>query len=91
MRWDVLAHVYWLLPKSAAELRYVCYGSMVQGPKRVFVERLDPVAQANFNAVGQKVILPKQILLLDASKELRIVSLSNRHAAPFLGVQQNRL
>lgn len=52
---------------------------IIQSPKSVFVESFDAFLQANFNAIGQKVVLPQQVLLLDFSEEFRIVCFANGH------------
>ncbi len=60
--------VDWLIAKPAAELSDVCHSRMVQAPKRIFIERLNALNQADLDAIGKEIILSKQILLLHASK-----------------------
>jgi hypothetical protein len=67
----------WFFAITAPELRYVRDGSIVQRPKRVLVECLNSFPEADFNAIGQQVVLPQEIVLLDLCEELGIVFFSN--------------
>jgi hypothetical protein len=53
MWWLMIAHVYGLLSIPAAELGDIRNGGVVQSPKGVLIERLDPIFQTNLNAVRQ--------------------------------------
>jgi hypothetical protein len=76
VRRDVIAHVNWVMPKPATVLCDVGYSRGVKGPERIFIESLDPFGQADFDAVGEQVVLPKQVLLLDALKKRRVIRFS---------------
>jgi hypothetical protein len=53
------------------------FATAVQRPKRVLVECLNSFPEADFNAIGQQVVLPQEIVLLDLCEELGIVFFSN--------------
>ena len=73
MRRNMSPYVYWLLAISSAELRNVSYRCMIEGPQCILIESLNPFLQSDLYTVCQKIILAKQILLLDASKKGRII------------------
>jgi len=52
---------------------------MVQGPQRVFVERLNSFFEADFDAVRQQIILAQQVPFLDFGVKVGIVFFSDRH------------
>src|SRR5688500_8822531 len=79
VRRDIVSDVYRLSSKPPAELRYVRYGCGVQRPQHVLVERLDPLRENDLNAVGQGVVLPEEVLLLDSSEKDWVVSFPDRH------------
>ncbi len=72
----VISHVNRFFAVTAPKLRNVRDRSIVEGPKRVFVECLNAFFQPNFDAIGQQVILAKEVLFLDSSKKSGIVFLS---------------
>ena len=63
----VISHVNRFFSVTATKLRNVGNRNMVEGPKRVFIECLNAFFQPNFDAIGQQVILAKEILFLDSS------------------------
>ena len=70
---DMVADINRFLPVPATKLSDVGNGSIVEGPKRVFVERLDALFDTDFDAIGEKVVLAQKILLLNLGVQLRIV------------------
>lgn len=64
---------------SASKLGNVRNRNIVQCPKRVFIERFDAFLEANFNTVGQQVVLPQEVLLLNLRVERGIVFFSDGH------------
>ena len=54
----MLSYVYRSPPISPAKLGNVCNGCGIQTPKRVLIERLDSLRQANFDAIEQQIRLP---------------------------------
>ncbi len=64
---------------AATELGYAGHCHIVQTPERVFVKRLDAFCQAYFNAVGQQVILPQEILFLDSRIKHRVIFFADGH------------
>jgi hypothetical protein len=64
----VVADINRFFPIPTAKLRDVCNRDVIKSPKRILIERFDTLLQPYFNAVSEKVILPKQVLLLNLSK-----------------------
>ena len=64
---------------APAKLSYVRYRRIVQRPERVLVEGFDALFKSNFNTVRQKIILPKQVVLLDFRVKRWIVFFSDGH------------
>jgi len=79
VRRDMVADVYWFFSVSATKLSDVRDGSIVEGPKRVFIECFDALFDADFNAIGEKIVLAQKILLLNLGVQLRIVLFSYGH------------
>ena len=73
MRRDMICNVDRFFPEPSAELRYICHRDVVQLPKRVLVECFYALHNAYLNAIGQEVVLPEKILLLNTGKKLRII------------------
>lgn len=90
VRRDMTPHINRLSAESSAESRDIGDCGCVERPQGVFVECLDPFVQANFDAVGQQVILPQEVLLLHASKHRGIVVLSYGHW-PYCAVPASRM
>src|SRR5690348_56122 len=65
----VISHINRFFAITAPKLRNVRNRSIIEGPKCVFVECLNPFFQSNFDAIGQQVILAKEVLFLDSSKK----------------------
>jgi hypothetical protein len=79
MRRNVSANIDGLLPKPPAKLGDVGHCRVIELPQSIFVEGLDALAKPDFDAVRQKIILTQQVLLLNASKQLRVVTFPHRH------------
>lgn len=47
----MISHVNGFLAITPPELRDICDSHVIQGPERIFVERLDALFQTNLNAV----------------------------------------
>src|SRR5215469_4910252 len=77
--WNVVSHVNRFLAIPPSKLGNICHRNVVQCPQRILVEGFDSLFEANFDAIGQQIILAQKILLLNLSKELRVVFFSNRH------------
>ncbi len=75
----MISHIYWVFPETTSELGNVCHRSVVQCPKRIFIKRFDALFQPYLNAIGQQVVLPEEILLLDFRVERGIVFFSDGH------------
>lgn len=80
VRGNVLSDVNRLFPEPPTKLGNICDGSMIKGPKRIFVESFDPFSQSNLYTIRKQVVLTKQVLLLNSSKELWIISFPDRHS-----------
>jgi hypothetical protein len=76
---DVIADINGFFAEPATKLCDVGYGRVIKGPERVLVERLNALFQADFNAVGEEIVLTQKILLLDFGVQRRIVLFSYRH------------
>ncbi|MER0236560.1 hypothetical protein [Fulvimarina sp. MAC8] len=57
---------------------------VIECPERIFVESLDPLFQADFDTIGEKIVLPKEVLLLNPVKKRRIVFSPDRHRSYLL-------
>jgi len=49
--------------------------TVVERPKRIFVERGVPLLQADFDTVSQQVVLPEKVSFLDKIVQCAIVTL----------------
>jgi len=69
-----------LFAKAAAELRNIGDGHVVQRSDRVLIERKRPLLESELNAIGQKIILPKEILFLNVLEQIRVFFFQNNHS-----------
>src|ERR1039458_8334983 len=53
VRREVIPDIDWLFAVAPSKLGNIRDSRVIQGPKRVFIEKLDALLQANFNAVRQ--------------------------------------
>jgi hypothetical protein len=65
--------------KSAAKLRDMGDRYVVQRPDHVLVEGGVILLKANFDAIGQKIILAYQVLFLHAVIEILVLLLQYKH------------
>lgn len=79
MRRNVIANVDWLLTIAAPKLSDVRYRSIVQSPKSVLIEGFYAFDQTDLHTIGQQIILPQQILLLDGLIQLRMFFFADGH------------
>src|ERR1035438_9562083 len=75
----VIADVYWLFAKASPKLGNIGHRHAIQRPQCILVECLNALTKAYFDAIRKQVILPKQILLLHTSEQLRVFGLSDGH------------
>lgn len=54
---EVIPHIDRLLAVTSSKLRNISDSRVIQGPQRIFVEKLDSLRQANLDAIRQQVIL----------------------------------
>jgi hypothetical protein len=80
VRWEMTANINWLFTKSAAELRNIRDGNVVQSPERVFIKCGVALLQPYLHAVGQEIVLPEKILFLHEIVKLAVVAFGNNHA-----------
>jgi hypothetical protein len=69
------ADVDGFLSKPPTELRDIRHGNVVQCPEHVFVKRRGPFFEADLDAIGQKLVLPVQVLLLNPVVKFMILLL----------------
>ena len=51
MGWDVTSHINWLLPETAAELRDIRNGDMIQCPERIFIQGFGAFLDSDLDTV----------------------------------------
>jgi hypothetical protein len=65
MRRYVTPYPYRSLTIPTSQLTYIANCCMIQSPKSVLVKGLNALLKANFNTIGQEIILPEEILFLN--------------------------
>ena len=58
MRRNMIADINWFLAEPAPKLADMSYRDVVQAPEHVLIESGVMLLQSDFDAVGQKIVLP---------------------------------
>src|SRR5436190_15188577 len=67
------------LPKPSAELGDIGDSDVIQCPQCVLVEGCGALFEPQFNTIGEQVILPDQVFVLNPVVQFRILVLQNQH------------
>ena len=79
---NVIAYINWSLTIATTKLGYVRYRRRIERPKSILVKGFDPFRQSDLDAICKKIVLAKEVLLLNPIKKVFLVYLPDRHGQP---------